>query len=109
LEENDQERMINKINHDYFDKKVIPITSVNMTELNFFIAINLFMGIVVVPEIKIYWEKETNVYGSSFVQSLMTYSRYTEINSSPSLSSIEKLDSKEKRIFINLPKRSLII
>ncbi|MGL6120689.1 MAG: hypothetical protein ACRC0V_09310 [Fusobacteriaceae bacterium] len=68
-----------------------------LEELKYFVAINLYMGIEIKPEIKNYWEKNTNMYGSVFVQKLMAYSRYTEINTHLSLSSMEKSNINEKR------------
>ncbi|KAF7690696.1 PiggyBac transposable element-derived protein 4, partial [Cucumispora dikerogammari] len=44
-----------------------------------------------------YWDKNTNIYGSVFVQSLMSYVRFTEINTNLSLAKIHKSQPKEKR------------
>ncbi|KAF7690706.1 hypothetical protein CDIK_2714 [Cucumispora dikerogammari] len=52
----------------------------SVREIKNFIAINLFMGIVRIYDIKTYWDKNINIYRSVFVQRLMSYVRFTEIN-----------------------------
>ncbi|KAG0431254.1 PiggyBac transposable element-derived protein 4 [Dictyocoela muelleri] len=73
------------------------IKLVSHSELKTFVAINIYMGIDKKPELKNYWIKCTNTYGSKFVQQNMSYSRYTEINKCLSLSSIKKGFKHEKR------------
>lgn len=73
------------------------IKELSQGELKRFIAINLYMGIVVQPEIKNYWSADTSSYGCKIVKDNMSYKRFTEINSNISLSSVNKNSPSKKR------------
>lgn len=73
------------------------ISLITISELKYFIAINFYMEIVKVNEIRSYWSSDVNKYGSKFIQDIMSYSRFTEINSNLSLASIDKSSDGFKR------------
>ncbi|KAF7691543.1 PiggyBac transposable element-derived protein 4 [Cucumispora dikerogammari] len=87
------------------DSKPKPIT---LHEIKIFIAINLYMGIVKINEIKTYWNKNICLFGSSFVQEKMSYVRYTEINTNLSLATVVKSDTSEKRDIGSATKKIII-
>lgn len=74
------------------------IAYITITELKKYIAIVIYMGICKLPEIRMYWQNiKTGVVGQKPVQNLMTYKRFTEINTNFGFNSIQKTADNEKR------------
>lgn len=90
-----------KLSQNEFDatdsKKEKNIDIVTEKEIRSFIGLNLFFGILKQPEIRHYWAQDDETYGSPFVKKIMKYSRFTEINTHFSLSSVYKGSTEEKR------------
>ncbi|KAF7685116.1 hypothetical protein CDIK_4136 [Cucumispora dikerogammari] len=74
------------------------IKFISLLEIKKFISISLYMGILVLPQIKMYWENpKTSSFGQDFVRKLMSYKRYTEINTNISINSMDENVASEKK------------
>lgn len=73
------------------------IKPVVTAEVKKFLGLNLYFGILKLPNIKNYWTNDIAAYGSLFVKKNMTYARFTEANKHFSLSSMHKGTDEEKR------------
>ncbi|KAF7684903.1 hypothetical protein CDIK_4348 [Cucumispora dikerogammari] len=71
---------------------------VSEQELKRYIIILIFMGTCKLPNIKLYWESKAEpIYHQKFVSNLLSYRRFTEINSHFSTSSLKKSTEMRKK------------